>query len=58
MPEASVHEDGDIVVGQHEIGLTGQPAGLGGVANLESSRYGAHPPLGCGSFGRHTAHAL
>jgi len=58
VPETSVHEDGDVVVRQHEVGLAGQTAGLGGVANLESSGDGAHPPLGRGSFGRHPAHAL
>jgi len=58
VPKTSVHEDGDVVVGQHEVGLAGQPAGLGGVADLESSRDGTHAPLGCGSLRCHAPHAL
>ena len=58
VPKTAVHEDSDVVVGQYEVGLTGQPAGLGGVTNLESSRDGTHSPLGCGSLGCHAAHTL
>ena len=58
VPKTSVHEDGDVVVGQHEVGLAGQLAGLGGVANFESSGDGAHPTLGRGSLHCHAPHAL
>ena len=58
VPETSVYEDGDVMVGQHEVGPARQPAGLGGVANLESSRDGTHPPLGRGSLGCNAPHAI
>jgi len=58
VPETSVHEDGDVVVGQHEVGPARQPAGPGGVANFESSGDGAHPTLGRGSLHCHAPHAL
>ena len=58
VPKTAVHEDSDVVVGQYEVGLTGQPAGLGGVVNLESSRDGTHSPLGGGSLGCHATHTF
>jgi hypothetical protein len=58
VPETSVHEYGDLVVGEQEVGLAGQPACLVGVANAETSGNGANPALGRGSLGGDAAHAL
>ena len=58
VPKTAVHEDGNVEVGEHQIGLAGQPTGLCGVADAESAHHSADSTLGCGSFRCHAAHAF
>ena len=58
VPETPVHEHGDAVIGEHEIGSPGEGGGLRGVPYPEPTHHGTNPAFGLGVVCRHPAHAL
>ena len=58
VPEISVYEDRDVMVGQYEIGLARKPLGLCRMPNSEPSNDGSHTTFGRSSSRRHAAHTL
>jgi len=58
VPEASVHEDGDPMVGEHEVGLAGEVSGLRCMPDAQLSRDSPHASLGLGVPRCDSTHAL
>lgn len=58
VPETPVHEHGDAVIGEHEIGSTGEGGSPRGVPYPEPTHHGTNPAFGLGVARRHPAHAL
>lgn len=58
VPETAVHEDGNVEVGEHQIGLARQPTILRCMSDSKTSGDSAHSTLGCGALGRHAPHAF
>jgi len=56
VPEASMHEDGDPMVGEHEVGLAGEVSRPRRVPDTYLSRDFSHPKLGPSSFPRNSSH--
>jgi len=51
VPKTAVHEDSNVEVGEHQIGLARQPTVLRGMSDSETSGDSAHSTLGCGALG-------
>ena len=58
VPETAVHEDGNVEVGEHQIGLARQPTILRCMSDFKTSGDSAHSTLGCGALGRHAPHTF
>jgi len=58
VPEASVHEDGDPMVGEHEVGLAGEVSGLRRVPDAQLSRDSPHASFGFCIFRGDATHPL